>query len=93
MKLFSGMSRTDYQDVLRAVGYFIDERGYTDVRIMEIEDGLVVQGRVADRREIGAASYDTFLITDEDLREMVRESFRRRGQQPPAFAEEPAKKP
>lgn len=87
MKLFHGMSRTDYQDVLRAVGYFIDKHGYTDVRIIEIEDGLVLQGRVPDRREIGAASYETYLITDEDLKEMVRDAFRRRGQQPPGFAE------
>jgi hypothetical protein len=87
MKLFSGMSRTDYQDVFRALGRFIDEHGYTDVRIVEIEDGLVLQGRVPDRREIGKTSYETFLITDEDLKEMVRDAFTRRGQQPPAYAE------
>ena len=87
MKIFRGMSRTDYQDVLRAIGYFIDEHGYTDVRIVEIEDGLVLQGRVPDRREIGKTSYETFLITDEDLKEMVRDAFTRRGQQPPAYAE------
>ncbi|HWQ11367.1 MAG TPA: hypothetical protein VNL77_01135 [Roseiflexaceae bacterium] len=87
MKLFRGMSRTDYQDVFRALGYFIDERGYTDVRVIEIEDGLVLQGRVPDRREIGKSSYETFLITDEDLKEMVRDAFRRRGQKPPEFAQ------
>lgn len=86
MKLFSGLSRTDYQDVLRAIGHLIDERGYSDVRIVEIGDGLVLQGRVADRRELGASSYDTFLITDEDLKELVRDAFRRRGQEPPAYA-------
>jgi hypothetical protein len=87
MKLFRGMSRTDYQDVLRALGGFIDERGFTDVRIVEIEDGLVLQGRVADRREIGQAGFETFLITDEDLKEMVRDGFRRRGQKPPTYTE------
>ena len=85
MKLFRGMSRTDYQDVLRAIGYFIDERGYTDVRIIEMDDGVVLQGRVPDRREIGKSSYETFLITDDDLKEMVRDGFRRRGQKPPPF--------
>lgn len=64
MKLFRGMSRSDYQDVMRALGYFIDDHGYSDIRIIETEDGLVLQGRVADRREIGESSYDTFLITD-----------------------------
>jgi hypothetical protein len=73
--------------VLRALGYFIDDHGYCDVRIVETEDGVVVQGRVNDRHEIGESSYDTFLITDDDIKEMVRDSFRRRGQKPPSFSE------
>jgi hypothetical protein len=85
MKLFQGMAHTEYQDVLRALGYFIDDRGYSDVRIIEIEDGIVVQGRVADRRELGASSFDTFLITEQDLKEMIADAFRRRGQKPPAY--------
>jgi hypothetical protein len=87
MKLFRGMSRTDYQDVLRAIGNFIDERGFTDVRIVEIEDGLVLQGRVAERRGLGVSSYETFLITDEDVKEMVKDGFRRRGQKPPVYTD------
>jgi hypothetical protein len=88
MKLFQGMSRTDYQDVLRAIGLFIDDHGYTDVRILEIEDGLVIQGRVADRRELGKTAYETFLITDEDVKVMVRDAFQRRDQKPPSYTEQ-----
>ena len=87
MKLFQGLQRSDYQDVLRALGYFIDDHGYSDVRIIETEDGLVLQGRVGDRNEIGESSYETFLITDEDIKEMVRDSFRRRGQKPPSYSQ------
>ena len=87
MKLFRGMKRSDYQDVLRALGYFIDDHGYTDVRLIETDDGVVLQGRVAERHEIGESSYDTFLITDDDIKVMVRDAFMRRGQKPPAFSE------
>ena len=87
MKLFRGMKRSDYQDVLRALGSFIDDHGYSDVRIVETEDGLVIQGRVVDRREIGESSYDTYLITDDDIKVMVRDAFQRRGQKPPAYIE------
>jgi hypothetical protein len=87
MKLFHGLKRSDYQDVLRALGHFIDSHGYTDVRIIETEDGLVLQGRVTERREIGESSYDTYLITDDDIKGMVREAFLRRGQKPPAYSE------
>ena len=81
------MKRSDYQDVLRALGNFIDDHGYSDVRIVETEDGLVIQGRVADRREIGESSFDTYLITDDDIKVMVRDAFQRRGQKPPAYSE------
>ena len=87
MKLFRGMKRSDYQDVLRALGNFIDDHGYSDVRIIETDDGLVIQGRVADRREIGESSFDTYLITDDDIKVMVRDAFQRRGQKPPAYSE------
>jgi len=87
MKLFHGLQRSDYQDVLRALGYFIDDHGYSDVRIIETEEGVVVQGRVSDRNEIGESSYETFLITDEDIKGMVRDSFRRRGEKPPAYSQ------
>jgi len=87
MRLFHGLQRSDYQDVLRALGYFIDDHGYSDVRIIETEEGVVVQGRLGDRNEIGESSYETFLITDEDIKEMVRDSFRRRGQKPPTYSE------
>jgi hypothetical protein len=81
------MKRSDYQDVLRALGNFIDDHGYSDVRIIETDDGLVLQGRVTDRREIGEASFDTYLITDDDIKVMVRDAFQRRGQKPPAYSE------
>lgn len=87
MKLFRGMKRSDYQDVMRALGHFIDDHGYCDVRIIETEDGVVLQGRIADRRGIGESGYDTYLITDEDIKVMVRDAFRRRGRKPPTFSE------
>ncbi len=44
MKLFIGLDHSDYQDVLRALGLYIDEHHYTNVRIFETEDGIVLQG-------------------------------------------------
>ncbi len=87
MKLFRGLSRSDYQDVLRAIGAYIDEHGYSDIRIIETEDGIVLQGRVETRNNLGEASYDTFLITDDDIKKMVRDAFQKRGQQPPAYSQ------
>lgn len=78
MKLFEGLSRTDYQDVLRAIGALLDERQLRDIRIWEHEHGIIVQGRHSDGAASG--SYETILLTDEDLQEILRQAYQRRGQ-------------
>jgi hypothetical protein len=80
MKLFEGLSRTDYQDVLRAIGAFLDERHLRDIRIWEHENGIIVQGRHPD--EVASGSYETILLTDDDLQEILRQAYQRRGHPP-----------
>lgn len=83
MRLFAGLSATDYQDILRAVGLHIDEMGLRSIRIVEVEDGLVVQGlttRDVDR----PASFETLMLTDDDLREILLAAYRRRRAVPTA---------
>jgi hypothetical protein len=75
MNLFAGLSTTDYQDVLRAVGALLDEQHLRDVRLWEHEEGLVIQGRADD--ETGGR-YQTFLLTDEDIRNLLVKAYSRR---------------
>lgn len=82
MKLFRRLEQSDYQDVLRVLGAFIDQNGYTDIRIIETDEGVVLQGRVSDRSALGEASFDTFLITDDDILKMRQEAFDRRTHTP-----------
>ncbi len=77
MKLFAGLSTTDYQDVLRALGSVIDAQQLRDIRIWEHGDGMVLQGRRHGDIELGA--YLTFLLTDDDLREVLTGAYQRRG--------------
>lgn len=76
MDLFAGLTKTDYQDILRAVGYYVDSRGFNNVRIMETEDGLVVQGSVSKAGE--PFRIETYLMTSDDLRAMLEEAYQRR---------------
>lgn len=80
MKLFAGLSSSDYQDLFRAVGAWIDERGLLELRIWEHADGLVLQGRPSAEEP-----YETVLMTDDDLRELLTEAYRRRGNTAPAW--------
>ena len=73
MKLFEGLSRTDYQDLFRAIGLMIDQQELRDIRIWEHAGGMVIQGCRA-----GEATYQSLTLNDEDLLAMLHESYSRR---------------
>lgn len=77
MKLFEGLQRTDYQDVLRAIGLLMDEHGYRNFRLVEHEDGIVIQAMptIDGRPESG---YETFLLTDRDIERLLQQAYHRR---------------
>lgn len=74
MKLFVGLNTTDYQDIMRALGYLCDTEGWRNLRIFEHEDGLIVQYTV------GPASqrFVTKMMSDDELRDLLREAYTRR---------------
>lgn len=78
-KLFQGMLKTDYQDVLRTIGHYIDEHGFTDIRLLETEEGLILQGKVSTGAARGEKKTETYLLTTQDVRELMREAYTRRG--------------
>ena len=73
MKIFDGLSRSDYQDLFRAIGLMLDERKLRDVRIWEHADGLVIQGCPAD-----LATYETITLSDDELHDLLETSYARR---------------
>ena len=81
MKLFDGVSQTDYQDILRALGRFIDSQQYVNIRIIETEEGLIFQGRPAPRsgKAKPGPQIETYLITDSDLQQLLRDAYAQRG--------------
>ncbi len=78
MKLFLGLERSDYQDILRALGLYCDEHRYANVRLFETEEGIVVQG--VPRREDGtlAPTHETYLFTEENLCALLQAAYHRR---------------
>ena len=74
MKIFEGLSRTDYQDLFRAIGLMLDDRQLSDVRLWEHGDGLIIQGCPP-----GLATFETITLDDADLHDLLRSSYDRRG--------------
>ena len=77
MRLFAGLSRTDYEEVFRAIGALLDERGWTNVALMEVEEGLVLQGMPKETYQ-DKPSLEVYLLTDADVEGVMRDALARR---------------
>ena len=79
MRLFDGLDHTDYQDVLRVIGYYVDANKLRQVRLLETEEGVLVQG-VPNQpgQEMALTSQ---LLTEPELRRMLDEAYSRRRRQ------------
>jgi hypothetical protein len=80
MKLFVGLERSDYQDVLRALGLYLDEHQYTNVRILETEEGLVVQGVRRQADGTLSSRHESYLFNEQDLENILQVAYQRREQ-------------
>src|SRR5918997_1112521 len=77
MRLFAGLSRTDYEEVFRAIGALLDERGWTNVALMEVEEGLVLQGTPKPAYQ-EKPRLEVYLLTDSDVEGVMRDALARR---------------
>src|SRR3954451_1188520 len=77
---YTGTGRGDYEDVLRAIGHFIDEHNFKEVCIIELEEGILVRGLVytANRQGFRTIS-EAYLFTNEDIAQILEEAYQRRG--------------
>ncbi len=77
---YTGTGRINYQDVLRAIGHFIDEHNFKEVCILEIEEGILVRGLVysANRQGFRTIS-EAYLFTNDDIDQLLEQAYERRG--------------
>lgn len=91
MALFDGLERSEYQDVLRAVGRLMDTEGFRSFRLIEQDDSIVLQ---AMRAGHGLRGFETYLLTADDVQALLRDAYRLRGsgrlKAPPAGPDQPA---
>jgi hypothetical protein len=68
-----------YEDLLRAVGNYIDQHGYSDVLVTQLPDGVLLKGTVIDRSAAAPVErIDSVVFSGADLLELVADSERRR---------------
>src|SRR6476660_10173050 len=73
---YTGTGRMDYEDVLRAIGHFIDEHNFKEVCIIELEEGILVRGLVYTANSQGFRTIsEAYLFTNEDLDHILEAAY------------------
>ena len=85
MRIYEGSPRQDYEEVLRSIGAFIDQRGLSEILLAEAPDGFILQGVVVTNLEASAWSdpsatitKETYTFLDEDIARFLEDSTARR---------------
>jgi hypothetical protein len=84
MRIYEGSPRQDYEDVLRSIGAFIDQRGLSEILLAEAPDGFILQGVVTTRQEsawnepTATVTKETYTFLDEDIARFLEDSTARR---------------
>jgi hypothetical protein len=85
MRIYEGSPRQDYEEVLRSIGAYLDDRGMREILVVETDAGFVIQGLVIQSatsawgESMGKAQKETLTLQDDDVAKFMDESLARRG--------------
>ena len=85
MRIYEGSPRQDWEEVLRSVGAYLDDRGMRGVIFLETDAGFIVQGTsvqssTGSGESMGSANRETLTLHDDDVNRFMDEAIKRRGQ-------------
>ena len=77
--------RLDYPDILRSLGYFIQQHHLTEVSIVEFDRGWIISGLTYQSTAQGFVRIPAdFVVSHEELRKLTEELRARRKPEQPA---------
>ena len=84
MRIYEGSPRQDWEEVLRSVGAYLDDRGMRSVVFLETDTGFIVQGLAVQSstgpgEAIGSANRETLTLHDDDISKFMDAAIARRG--------------
>jgi hypothetical protein len=87
MRIYEGSPRQDWEEVLRSVGAYLDDRGMRGLVFLETDQGFVLQGTTVrsssgSGESVGLATRETITLQDEDVGQFMDQALARRGQAP-----------
>jgi hypothetical protein len=86
MRIYEGSPRQDWEEVLRSVGAYLDDRGMRGMVFVETDTGFIIQGTSVQGQSggesMGQANRETLTLHDDDVGKFMDEAIARRGQAP-----------
>ena len=84
MRIYEGSPRQDWEEVLRSVGAYLDDRGMRGVIFIETDSGFIIQGTAVQSsagsgESMGQTSRETLTLHDDDVGKFMDEAVARRG--------------
>jgi hypothetical protein len=85
VRIYEGSPRQDFEEVLRSIGAYLDDRGMREVLIAETETGYIVQGLVIEGTSggwgdsMGTARKETLVLDDDQVSEFMDNALANRG--------------
>ncbi len=77
VRLMHKGNQVSYSEVLRLIGSYIDWNGLSEARILETQEGFILQGRLSHGERVG--QIETYQLTAEDIMGLLEEAYARRG--------------
>jgi hypothetical protein len=87
MRIYEGSPRQDWEEVLRSVGAYLDDRGLRGLVFLETDTGFIIQGTVVSDASgsgwgeaLGTATRITLNLEDDQVAGFMDEALAKRGQ-------------
>ena len=89
MRIYEGSPRQDWEEVLRSVGAYLDDRGMRGLVFVETDTGFIIQGTTVQgaagsmySESLGKATRETVTLQDDDVGKFMDDALAHRGQAP-----------
>ena len=86
MRIYEGSPRQDWEEVLRSVGAYLDDRGMRGLVFLETDTGFIIQGTVVSTEagsgwgeSLGKMTRITVTLQDEDVATFMDDNLAKRG--------------
>ena len=87
MRIYEGSPRQDWEEVLRCVGAYLDDRGMRGLAFLEMDTGFIIQGTsvtgsLGSGESMGRADRETVTLLDDQVGQFMDDALERRGKEP-----------